>query len=321
MKAIVYRNYGSPDVLCCEEVDTPPPGDDEVLVGVRAASVNPADWHFMRGEPYLIRAMTGLRKPRDIRFGADLAGEVKAAGKNVTRFRPGDAVFGSSRGAFAEYVCANENRLALKPANATFEQAAAAPIAGVTALQGLRDKGRIERGQAVLINGASGGVGTFAVQIAKSFGANVTGVCSARNAALVRSIGADEVIDYTIEDFTRSTRRYDLILDCIGNHTLSEYRRVMSPHGTYVGVGGPAGGWLKPMVLPLKSVVLTRLVGQNLMSLLARVNRDDLIVLKEMIEAGTIVPVIDKRFTLFAVPVAIRYLETGHARGKVVINP
>lgn len=275
----------------------------------------------MRGEPYLIRAMAGLRKPRDIRFGADLAGEVKATGKNVTRFRAGDAVFGSSRGAFAEYVCANENRLALKPANATFEQAASVPIAGVTALQGLRDKGRIERGQAVLINGASGGVGTFAVQIAKSFGANVTGVCSTRNAALVRSIGADEVIDYTTDDFTRSTRRYDLILDCVGNHTLSEYRRVMSPHGTYVAVGGPAGGWIKPMMLPLKSIVLTRLVGQNLLSMLARVNKDDLVVLKEMIEAGTLMPVIDKRFTLFAVPVAIRYLETGHARGKVVINP
>lgn len=321
MKAIIYRNYGSPDVLRCEEVEKPVPGDDEVLIGVRAASVNPADWHFMRGEPYLVRAMAGLRKPKDTRFGADLAGEVKETGRHVTRLRAGDAVFGSSRGAFAEYVCANENRLALKPANATFEQAAAVPIAGVTALQGLRDKGRIERGQAVLINGASGGVGTFAVQIAKSFGANVTGVCSARNAALVRSIGADEVIDYTTEDFTQSTRRYDLILDCVGNHTLSEYRRVMSPQGTYVGVGGPGGRWLKPMALPLKSVVLTRLVSQKLLSHLARVNRDDLIVLKEMIEAGKVVPVIDKRFTLFAVPTAIRYLETGRARGKIVINP
>lgn len=321
MKAIVYRNYGAPDVLRCEEIEKPTPSDDEVLICVRAASANPADWHFMRGEPYLVRAMAGLRKPRETRFGSDLAGEVEATGKNVTRFRPGDAVFGSSRGAFAQYVCANESRLALKPTNATFDEAAALPIAGVTALQGLRDKGRIQRGQAVLINGASGGVGTFAVQIAKSFGANVTGVCSTRNVALVRSIGADDVIDYTKEDFTLSTRRYDLILDCVGNHTFAEYRRVMSTRGVYVGVGGPGGRWLKPIVLPLKSVVLTRLVSQNLLSLLARVNRDDLIVLKEMSEAGKVTPVIDKRFTLFAVPAAIRHLETGHARGKVVINP
>lgn len=228
MKAIVYRNYGAPDVLHCEDVEKPTPGDDEVLIRIRAAAANPMDYHLMSGA-YIIRPMTGLRKPKATCPGADLAGEVEAVGRNVTRFQPGDPVFGGVRRAFAEYVCARENRLALKPVNLTFEQAAAVPVAGLTALQGLRDKGRIQPGQRVLIKGAAGGVGTFAVQIAKSFGAEATGVCSTRNVDLVRSIGADHVIDYTRDDFTRSAQRYDLIFDCVGNRPLSACRRVRPP--------------------------------------------------------------------------------------------
>ncbi len=231
MKAIVYHNYGPPDVLKYEEIVAPTAGDDEVLIRVRAASVNPLDWHFMRGTPYFLRIMTGLLKPKDRRLGVDVAGQVEAVGRNVTQFKPGDEVFGSCRGAFAEYACTAESALVTKPDNVTFEQAASVPVAAYTALQGLRDKGHIQPGHKVLINGAAGGVGTLAVQIAKSFGAEVTGVCSTRNVDLVRSLGADRVIDYTQEDFTKSGQGYDLIFDCVGNHSLSAYRRVLSPKG------------------------------------------------------------------------------------------
>ena len=238
MKAAVYRRYGSPDVVRIEDVGKPVPKDNEVLIEVRAASVNPLDWHTMRGTPYFIRMMTGLRRPKIARLGVDVAGQVEAVGSNVTRFKPGDPVFGACSGAFAEYVCTRESALAAKPDNVTFEQAAAVPVAALTALQSLRDKGKIQPGQKVLINGAAGGVGTFAVQIARSFGADVTGVCSTRNVDMVRSIGADRAVDYTQEDFTRSGQRYDLILDLVGNHSLLACRRALNPKGTYVAAGG-----------------------------------------------------------------------------------
>jgi NADPH:quinone reductase-like Zn-dependent oxidoreductase len=320
VKAIVYREYGSPEVLKCEEIEKPTPGDDDVLIRVRAASVNPLDWHFMRGAPFMIRIMTGLKRPDKGRLGADLAGEVAAVGRNVTQFHPGDQVFGESLGAFAEYVCANQNSVACKPANLTFDQAAAMPTGGLTALQALR-KGRIQPGQKVLINGAAGGVGTFAVPIAKSFGANVTGVCSTRNVDLVRSIGADHVIDYTREDFTNSGQRYDLMFDCVGNHSLSACRRVISRQGTYLLVGGSGGGrWIGPLARGLKAVVLSRFVSQNLVMFLTASNKDDLVTLKQLAEGKTVTPVIDRTYTLSEVPEAVRYLEEGHARGKVVVT-
>jgi NADPH:quinone reductase-like Zn-dependent oxidoreductase len=291
------------------------------LIRVRAASVNPLDWHYMRGTPYLVRIRTGLRKPKDTGLGVDVAGQVEAVGSNVTQFRPGDEVFGVARGAFAEYVSASETKLALKPANLTFEQAAAVPIAAFTALQGLRDKGRIQSGQKVLINGAAGGVGTFAVQIARSFGAEVTGVCSTRNVEMVRSIGADRVIDYSQEDFTRSGQLYDLIFDSAGNHSPSDCRRVLTPEGTLVMVGGPDNGrWLGPLADVLEAVVLSRFVSQKLLPFLAHSSKDDLIVMKELLGAGKVTPVIDRTYPLRDVPDAIRYLEEGHAKGKVVIT-
>lgn len=321
MKAIVYRSYGSPDgVLHCEDVEQPSPGDDEVLIRIRAAAANPLDYHLMSGA-YIMRPFTGLRRPKLTRPGADLAGEVAAVGRNVTRFQRGDPVFGGSRGAFAEYVCAHENRLALKPANITFEQAAAIPVAGLTALQGLRDKGRIQPGQKVLINGAAGGVGTFAVQIAKSFGAEVTGVCSTRNVDFVRTIGAHHVVDYTADDFTRSVERYDLIFDCVGNRPLSACRRVMTPKGTFLPVGvRPGGRWIGPLPYLIKLLVSSRFVSQNVVFFVASIRTDDLIVLKELIEAGKVTPVIDRLYTLSDAPEAIRYLKEGHARGKVVMT-
>ena len=319
MKAVVYRNYGSPDVLACEEVAKPTPGDREVLIKVGAAAANPLDYHLMSGA-YLMRLMTGLRKPKMTIPGVDVAGEVEAVGRNVTRFQPGDAVFGAARGAFAEYVCAAENRLALKSANLTFEQAAAIPVAGLTALQGLRDKGRLQPGQKVLINGASGGVGTFAVQVAKSLGARVTGVCSTRNLDLVRSIGADYVIDYTADDFTRSAERYDLIFDCVGNRPLSACRRVMTPGGTFLPVGvRPGGRWIGPLPHLVTLLVSSRFVSQKVVFFIASVSPDDLIVLTELIEAKKVTPVIDRRYRLDEAAEAIRYLRQGHARGKVVI--
>jgi NADPH:quinone reductase-like Zn-dependent oxidoreductase len=263
--------------------------------------------------------MSGLRKPKDARLGVDLAGEVEVVGSGVTRFRPGDAVFGSSDGAFAEYACAGQNHLALKPENLTFEQAAAVNVAGLTALQGLRDKGRLQPGQRVLINGAAGGVGTFAVQIARTFGAHVTGVCSTRNVDMVRSIGAHRVVDYTREDFTVNGRRYDVILDCIGNHSLSAFRRVLSPRGIYLTVGAGSGRWIAPFPRAIRALLLSRFVSQSLFMLIAKRRTEDLETLGRLIEEGQVKPVIDRRYPLSEVPEAIRYLETMHARGKVVI--
>jgi len=323
MKAIVYRDYGSPDVLRLQEIEKLLPNDNQVLIKVRAASANPLDWHYMRGTPYIVRIDAGLLKPKDERLGVDVAGQVEAVGRNVTQFKPGDEVFGTGGGSFAEYVLASESKVVLKPANLTFEQAAAVPVAALTALQGLRDKGRIQPGQKVLINGASGGVGTFAVQIAKAFGADVTGVCSTRNVAMVRALGADHVIDYTKEDFTQGAQRYDLILDNVGNHSLLAFRRVMSPKGTYVliGGGGPNDGrWIGPMAGPIKALLLSPFVSQEFGMLLASVNRADLVVLSELMATKKVIPVIDRAYALSEVPAAIRYLEEGHARGKVVIT-
>ncbi len=321
MSAIVYRCYGPPDVLSLEKIEKPAPADGEVLVKVHSAAVNPLDWHYMRGTPYIMRLDSGFGRPGTTRLGVDFAGIVEAVGEDVTRFRPGDEVFGGRTGAFAEYVTVREDRaLALKPANLTFEQAAAVSIAATTALQALRDKGRIRAGQKVLINGASGGVGTFAVQIAKSYGAEVTGVCSTRNVEMVRSIGADHVFDYTKEDFTRSGRRYDLIVDMVGNHPLSAYRRVLNPEGIFVIVGGPDGNWLGPMVSPIKALMLSPFVSQEFGMILAQLKQEDLNILSDLMQAGKVTPVIDRTYRLSEVPEAIRYLEEGHARGKVVIN-
>jgi NADPH:quinone reductase-like Zn-dependent oxidoreductase len=317
VKAIVYRGYGSPDVLKCEEIEKPTPKDNEVLIKVRAASANPMDWHLMRGTPYFVRIMAGLRKPKIARLGVDVSGQVEAVGRNVTQFKPGDEVFGVCRGAFAEYVCAIENKLALKPANITFEDAAAAPVAAISALQGLRDKGRIQPGQKVLVDGASGGVGTFAVQIAKSFGAEVTAVCSTRNVDTARSIGADHVIDYKREDFTQSGQRYDLILAANAYHSIFDYRRALSQDGIYVMAGGGMAQVFQAMLLgPLLS-----LIGSKKMCFfIAKLNQKDLVFLSELLEAGKVVPVIDRRYPLCDVAEAIRYLEQGHAQGKVVIT-
>lgn len=311
MKAILYREYGSPDVLRLEDVPTPTPKNDEVLIRVRAAAANPLDWRMMRGSPYPIRIMVGLPKPRDPRLGVDVAGRIEAVGGNVTEFHPGDEVFGSCSGAFAEYACGPEKSLASKPAGVAFEQAASAVVGGVTALQGLRDRGRLQRGQSVLINGAAGGVGTFAVQIAKWLGGEVTGVCSTANVDLVRSLGADRVVDYTREDFVRSGP-YDLILDMIGSRSMSEFRRALTREGTLAVVGGRLRNMLvAPIVSPF--------VSQRLIPVMAKVRREDLVTLSELLEAGIVRPVIDRTYSLADVPDAIRYLEEGHARGKVVI--
>jgi len=321
MKAIVYRCYGSPDVLEFEDVEKPTPADNEVLVKVHAASVNPLDWHYMRGSPYLMRLGSGLGAPKDSRMGVDFAGTVEAVGKNVTRFKPGDEVFGGRSGAFAEYVIVPDDRaMALKPSNATFEQAASMPIAAITALQALRDKGQLKPGQKVLINGASGGVGTFAVQIAKSFGAEVTGVCSTRNVEMVRSIGADHVVDYTKEDYTESGQQYDLIIDNVGNHSLLANRRVLNSDGIFVIIGGPKGNWLAPLINPIKALMLSPFVGQEFVMLLAKMDKDDLTILGNLMQAGKVTAVIDRRYRLSEVPAAIRYSEEGHARGKIVID-
>jgi len=321
MKAILCPNYGPPDVLKCEEIEKPTPGDDDVLIRVRAASVNPYDWHFMRGEPYLLRLIAGLRKPKDTRLGVDVAGQVEAVGKNITQFKPGDEVFGACKGAFAEYACASESKLTTKAENLTFEHAASVAIAALTALQALRDKGHIQAGQKVLINGAAGGVGTYAVQIAKSFGAQVTAVCSTRNADMVRSIGADRVVDYMREDFTKSEHRYDLILDCIGNHSLAAFRRVLNPHGIYLAAGGPAGRWMiGPLVSMITAAVWSWFGGRKLVSVLARINREDLTIMGDLMKSGKVTSVIDKRYRLSETAEAIRYLEEGHARGKVIIT-
>jgi NADPH:quinone reductase-like Zn-dependent oxidoreductase len=321
MKAIVYRCYGSPDVLTYEDIEKPMPGNDEVLVKVHAASVNPLDWHYMRGSPYFIRLGSGVGAPKDIRLGVDFAGTVEAVGKDVEQFKPGDEVFGGANGAFSEYVTVRDSRaLAMKPANITFKQAASVPIAAITALQALRDKGKIKTGHRVLINGASGGVGTFAVQIAKSFGAEVTGVCSTRNVEMVRSIGADHVFDYKKENYTESGKQYDLIIDNVGNHSLLANRRVLSPEGVLVIVGGAGGNWLGPLIRPIKALLLSPFVGQEFVLILAQLRQEDLAILADLMQAGTVSPVIDRSYRLSEVPAAIRYSEEGHARGKIVVD-
>ena len=322
MKAIVYTEYGSPDVLKFKEVAKPTPKENEVLVKIHAASANPADWHTMRAAPFLARSVNGFFKPKNPRLGADVAGRVEAVGRTVTQFRVGDDVFGclslNEMSSFAEYVCAREDTLALKPARMTFEQAAAVPLAAFTALQGLRDTGQIHSGQKVLINGASGGVGTFAVQIAKSFGAEVTGVCSTRNLAMVRSIGADHVIDYTQEDFTNNGQQYDLIFCAVGNRSISDYKRALKPEGTCVIAGFTSMRRLfEHMILgSLKSKAGGKRVGPMATM---KPNQQDLIFVKELLEAGKVKPVIDRSYSLAEVPEALRYLETGRAQGKVVI--
>jgi NADPH:quinone reductase-like Zn-dependent oxidoreductase len=321
MKAAVYTRYGPPEVVQIADVEKPVPEDNEVLIKVRAASLNPLDWHFMRGTPYAVRIIAGLRKPKFPGLGVDVAGQVQALGAKVSQFKLGDEVFGSCKGAFAEYVCASESVLVMKPANVTFEQAASVPVAAYTALQGLRDKGNIQAGQKVLVNGAAGGVGTFAVQIAKSFGADVTGVCSTRNLELVRSMGADRVIDYTQEDFTKGAQRYDLFLDCVGNHSLSATTRVLNPKGTYVGAGGTTDNWMiGPLVRAISSLVVSLSGNRKLLMILARPNKQDLTFMREQMESGKIMPVIDRHYRLNEISEAIRYLETGHARGKVIIT-
>jgi NADPH:quinone reductase-like Zn-dependent oxidoreductase len=321
MKAIVYCDYGAAN-LKLEEIGKPVPNDNQVLVKVRAASVNPYDWHFIEGTPKIMRLGVGLRKPKDTRLGGDVAGQIEAVGKNVTQFKPGDEVFGLCSGAFAEY-CLGRSKLALKPANMTFEQAASVPVAAITALQGLRDSGKIQPGQKVLINGASGGVGTFAVQIAKSLGAEVTGVCSTRNLDMVRSLGADHVIDYTKEDFTKSEQRYDVILDNVGTRSLLECKRALKPEGKFVmiGGGGPNDqGVIGPMFRPIKAMLLSPFVSQEMRMMMADVDKKDLTVLADLMQSGKVKPVIDRQYKLSEVPEAIRYLEEGHARGKVVIT-
>jgi NADPH:quinone reductase-like Zn-dependent oxidoreductase len=322
MKAIVRDTYGSPDVLELRDIDKPGIGDDEVLVRVHAAGVDRGVWHIMAGLPYPIRlAGFGFRAPKNPVIGSDVAGVVEAVGKDVSRFKPTDEVFGIGKGSYAEYVCAPEDKLAPKPANLTFEQAAVLAISGSTALQALRDHGKVRSGQEVLIIGASGGVGTYAVQIAKAFGARVTGVCSTAKVEMVRSIGADLVIDYTQEDFAEGDQRYDLILDIGGNSSLSRLRRALVPRGTLVITGGEGGGrWLGGTDRQLRAMMLSPFVSQKLGTFINKENYEYLIILKELIESGKITPVIDRTYPLGEVPEAIRYLEEGHARGKVVIT-
>jgi len=321
MKAITHDRYGSPDTLRLRDVATPALDDDGVLVRVRAASVNAFDWHLLRGHPHLVRTSAGFRRPKRLVAGVDLAGEVEAVGRNVTRFRPGDAVFGERGGAFAEYVVAKEDSLAPKPANLTFEQAAAMPMAGFTALQAIRDKARVAAGQRVLVNGAGGGVGTFAVQLAKAYGAHVTAVTGPATTDLVRSLGADAVIDYTQEDFTRRGERWDVILDISATPSMVACRRALSPSGVLVVVGAPKGNWFAPIRRPLLAVLLSRFGGRGrrLLPFLAEQRQADLIALRDLAEAGTITPAIDRCYPLGEAAAAIRHVEEGHARGKVVI--
>ena len=326
MKAIRFYSYGPPEVLELKEIDVPAVGDDDVLIRVKAASVNPLDWHFMRGEPYMVRILAGLSRPKAsaARLGADMAGSVEAVGKNVTEFQPGDDVFGGldERGTLAEYVSIRRDGAVLKkPARLTYEQAASVPVAAFTALQALRDRGRLKAGQQVLINGASGGVGTFAVQIAKALGAEVTAVCSTQNVETAAAIGADRVIDYTREDFTRADRRYDLLVDIAGSKTLSQTRRMLVPKGVLVMVGGPNKGRLiGPLGRSLRMASLNPVVSQRMVFFLAHQNKDDLTVLRELVESGKVTPVIDRTYPLAETADAIGYLEQGHAKGKVVVT-
>jgi NADPH:quinone reductase-like Zn-dependent oxidoreductase len=320
MQAIVSTEYGSPERLRLEEIDQPALEPDGVLVRMRAASVNPLDWHELRGDPYVGRLLMGLRSPKEARRGVDGAGVVEAVGDQVSEFRPGDEVFGRCRGAFADYVVAPAETLVAKPSRLSFEEAAAIPVAGVTALQALRDRGAVQPGQRVLINGAAGGVGTFAVQIAKTLGAHVTGVCSGRNVELVRSIGANEVVDYAVDDFTRSAQPYDLILDTVGNRSFRHLRRALTPTGTLVVVGGGGGRLFGPITQLVRALVLGRLVRQQVKPLMAAIRKADLLFLKELADDGKLTPVLDRTYPLRETADAVRYLEGGHARGKVVIN-
>ena len=322
MKAIVRTRYGSPDVLELREVEKPVPKDGEVLVQVHAASVNTLDWHLMRGQPFLLRAGGGLRKPKDTRLGVDLAGRVEVVGANVTQFQVGDEVFGIGRGAFAEFACAARNKLALKPTDLSYEAAAAVPIAAITALQGLRDKGHIRPGEQVLIQGASGGVGTFAVQIAKAFGAEVTAVCSTRNVDQAGALGADHIIDYTQEDFTKKRQRYDLIVAVSGYHPISAYRRTLRSSGRYVLVGASSHLFRALFQALLLGPVISGMGSKKVGGLLANTSQhqQDLAFLKELLESGKVIPVIERRYALRETSEAIRYLEEGHARGKIVIT-
>ena len=320
MKAIVYTKYGSPNVLQLKEVDKPTPKDDEVLVKIHAAAITAGDVIVLKGEPFVTRFVTGLQKPKNTVPGKEMAGRVEAVGGNVTQFQPGDEVYGdlsvASWGAFAEYVAVPENAIALKPANLTFEQAAAVPESAVVALQGLRDKGKIQPGQKVLINGASGGVGSYAVQIAKSFGAEVTAVCSTRNLDMVRSLGADYVIDYAAEDFTQNGQQYDLILAANGYHPISDYRRALSPEGIYVATGGSMTQSLQATMMgPFISKTGSKTMG----GMMVKPNQDDLVFMKELLEAGKVVPVIDRCYPLSEIAEAYHYIGDGHAKGKVVI--
>jgi NADPH:quinone reductase-like Zn-dependent oxidoreductase len=322
MKAIVQDRYGPPDVLELRDIETPTAGDNEVLVRVHAAAVNALDWHYMRGDPYVARPSMGLRRPKLRIRGRDFAGRVEAVGEGVDRLRPGDEVFGEADGAFAEYVSAPAGAVDPKPANLTFEQAAAVPVAGNTALVGLRDLAQVRPGQRVLINGASGGVGTFAVQIARSLGAEVTGVCSARNADLVRSIGADHVIDYASEDFSRNGQRYDVVFDLVGNRSLTDCRRALTPDGTLVLSGGgvsEGGSLVGPMALFVKGMLLSRFVRHRLLQFTEKPSSENLAALRELIESRAVAPVVDRTYQLSEVPEAIRYLEVDHARAKVVV--
>ncbi len=321
MKAIVYREFGSADVLKLEDVEKPVPQDDEVLIRVRAASINPLDWRLMHGKPRLVGVMARLMKMPVGRPGVDLAGEVEAVGENVTQFKPGDEVFGGGRRACSEYACSPEKSIVRKPESVTFEQAASVNVAGLTALQGLRDKGKIQSGQKVLINGAAGGVGTFAVQIAKSFGAHVTGVCSTRNLELVKSIGADAVIDYTKEDFVTLPERYDLILDCVGNKSLAECRSVLTPKGRHVIVGAGKTPSLIHILAPVLGALITSpFLSRKAITFIAKSSQPDLILLGEMTATGKLKPVIEQRYSLSDVPAAMRHAEQGHTRGKLVID-
>lgn len=320
MKAYLYADYGGPEVLRLAEIAKPTPKDNQVLIRVRAVSVNPYDWHFMRGEPRVMRIGAGLRKPKSSRVGVDLAGVIEAVGKDVTQFKLGDEVFGGVGGAFAEYVCSAEQRIARKPANISFEQAAGVTVAGVTALQALRDHGQVTAGTKVLINGASGGVGTFAVQLAKVLRAEVSGVCSTRNVELVRSLGADHVIDYTKQDFAKEAGRYDAIIDLVGNRSLAECRRALTANGRYVMVGGPSGKWVAPMGRAIKAAVMSWLVKQKMSMMLTNSTQADLTYLRDLMQDGKVTPVLDRTYKFAELPEAIAYLETGRARGKVVVT-
>ena len=322
MRAVIHDSFGSPDVLEIRDVEKPTPAADELLVRVRAASVNPAEWYGITGRPWIARPTMGLRRPRSTRLGVDFAGTVEAVGKDVALFRPGEDVFGGRDGAFAEYVCVREERAVVpKPDNVTFEQAAGVAIAGITALQGLRDQGKLQPGHKVLINGASGGVGTFAVQIAKALGADVTGVCSPGNVETARSLGADSVVDYTRDDFTRGAERYDLVLDIAGSRSWSELERVLAPDANVVVVGGPKGTGI---LGPLSHVIRLRLASlrarHKVAFFIAKIDKADIEVLRELVETGKVTPVIDRTYQLSAIADAFDYLGEGHARGKIVVT-